>query len=126
MEKKQGVVGRRITEAKFSTMAQGICEGLWIYKVIEEHRIKIEILLKLNSASKASISITHNLAQQDRTKHIEIEDHFIKEKFDAGVICLHFVTSSQQTADILTKSLARPVFEHLIDMLGMIDIYAPT
>jgi hypothetical protein len=41
MEKKQGVVGRRITEAKFSTMAQGNCEGLWIYKVIEDEKTRL-------------------------------------------------------------------------------------
>jgi len=94
--------------------------------VLEELKMKIELPLKLYSDSKAAISIAHNPVQHDRTKHIEIDRHFIKEKLDAGIICLPFVTSSQQTADILTKSLARPTFEHLIDKLGMIDIYAPT
>ncbi|CAJ2656182.1 unnamed protein product [Trifolium pratense] len=124
--KKQGVVARSSAEAEFRAMAQGICEGLWIHKVLEELKIKIELPLKLYSDSKAAISIAHNPVQHDRTKHIEIDRHFIKEKLDAGIICLPFVTSSQQTADILTKSLARPTFEHLIGKLGMIDIYAPT
>lgn len=88
--------------------------------------MKVEFPLKLYSNGKAIICITHNLVQHDRTKHIEIDSHFIKEKLDAGIICLPFVTSSQQTADILTKSLARSTFEHLIDKLDMIDIYAPT
>ena len=124
--KKQGVVARSSAEAEFRAMAQGICEGLWIHRLLEELKMKIELPLKLYSDSKAAISIAHNPAQHDRTKHIEIDRHFIKEKLDAGIICLPFVTSSQQTADILTKSLARPTFEHLIDKLGMIDIYAPT
>ncbi|CAJ2653166.1 unnamed protein product [Trifolium pratense] len=124
--KKQGVVARSSAEAEFRAMAQGICEGLWIHRVLEELKMKIELPLKLYSDSKAAISIAHNPVQHDRTKHIEIDRHFIKEKLDAGIICLPFVTSSQQTADILTKSLARPTFEHLIGKLGMIDIYAPT
>ncbi|CAJ2655096.1 unnamed protein product [Trifolium pratense] len=124
--KKQGVVARSSAEAEFRAMAQGICEGLWIHRVLEELKMKIELSLKLYSDSKAAISIAHNPVQHDRTKHIEIDRHFIKEKLDAGIICLPFVTSSQQTADILTKSLARPTFEHLIGKLGMIDIYAPT
>ena len=107
-------------------MAQGICEGLWIRSVLEELKMKIELPLKLYSDNKAAISIAHNPVQHDRTKHIDIDWHFIKEKLDAGIICLPFVTSSQQTAYILTKILARPTFEHLIDKLGMIDIYAPT
>ncbi|CAJ2644587.1 unnamed protein product [Trifolium pratense] len=112
--KKQGVVARSSAKAEFRAMAQGICEGLWIHKVLEELKMKIELPLKLYSDSKAAISIAHNPVQHDRTKHIEIDRHFIKEKLDAGIICLPFVTSSQQTADILTKSLARPTFEHLI------------
>jgi hypothetical protein len=36
------------------------------------------------------------------------------------------VIYSQQTVDILTKSLARPIVEHLISKMGMIDIHAPT
>jgi len=124
--KKQGVVARSSAEAEFRAMAHGICEGLWILRVLEELKMKIELPLKLYSDSKAAISIAHNPVQYDRTKHIEIDRHFIKKKLDAGIICLPFVTSSQQTADILTKSLARPTFEHLIDKLGMIDIYAPT
>ena len=107
-------------------MAQGICEGLWIYRVLKELRVTVDLPLKLYCDSKAAISIAHNPVQHDRTKHIEVDRHFIKEKLDAGIICLPFVTSNQQTADVLTKSLARPNFERLIGKLGMTDIYAPT
>jgi hypothetical protein len=124
--KKQGVVARSSAEAGFRVMSQGICEGLWILRVLEELKIKIELPLKLYSDSKVAISIAHNPVQHDKTKHIQIDRHFIKEKLDAEIICLPFVTSSQQTAHILTMSLARPTFEYLIDKLDMIDIYAPT
>ncbi|GAU31183.1 hypothetical protein TSUD_316080 [Trifolium subterraneum] len=89
--KKQGVVARSSAEAEFRAMAQGICEGLWIHIVLEELKMKIELPLKLYSDSKVAISIAHNSIQHDRTKHIEIDRHFIKEKIDAGIICLPFV-----------------------------------
>lgn len=88
--------------------------------------MKIELPLKLFSDSKVAINIARNPVQHDRTKYIEIDRHFTKEKLDAGIICLPSVTSSKQTADILIKSLTRPTFEHLIDKLDIIDIYAPT
>lgn len=106
-------------------MDQGLCEGLWIQRVLEELKMKTELLLKLYFDSKVVISIAHNPAQHERTKHIEIGHHFIK-KLDAEIICLSLVPYSKQTVDILTKSLARHIVEHLISKMGMIDIYAPT
>ncbi|KAK2405752.1 hypothetical protein QL285_054960 [Trifolium repens] len=86
--KKQGVIARSSAKAEFRAMTQSICEGLWIDRVLEELKMKIELPLKLYSDSKAAISVAHNPVQHDRTKHIEIDRHFIKEKLDAGIICL--------------------------------------
>ena len=80
--------------------------------VLEELKMTIELPLKFYYDKKATISIAHNPVQHDRTKHIEIDCHFIKEKLDTEIICLPFVPSNQQTTGILTKSLTRPIFEH--------------
>ncbi|XP_050890665.1 secreted RxLR effector protein 161-like [Lathyrus oleraceus] len=58
--KKQGVVAMNSAEAEFRAMSQGICEGLWILRVLEELKMKIQLPLKLYSDSKAAISIAHN------------------------------------------------------------------
>ena len=50
--------------------------------------------MKLYCDNKATISIAHNPVQHDKTKHIEIERHFIKEKLEEGVICMPFVPST--------------------------------
>jgi hypothetical protein len=71
--KKQGVVARNSAEVEFRAMTQGICEGLWIHRILEELKMSIELPLKLNSNSKATISIPHNPIQHDRIKHIEID-----------------------------------------------------
>lgn len=107
-------------------MANGLCEILWIQRVLKELRVEINLPMKLFCDNKAAISIAHNHVQHDRTKHIEVDRHFIKEKLEAGVICIPFVKFEDQTADILTKGLFKPTFDFLVNKLGMFNIYAPT
>ena len=75
--------------------------------------------------NKAAISIAHNPVQHDRTKHFEVDSHFIKEKIEESLLCMPFVPTQKQPVDIQTKGLQRPVFENLVSKLGMLDIYDP-
>ena len=107
-------------------MAHGVCEMLWLKQVLVELKRPIEVRMKLYCDNKTAISIAHNPVQHDRTQHIEIDRHFIKEKLEEGAICMPFFPSAQQTADILTKGLFRSNFELLTSKLGMTNIYTPT
>ena len=63
--------------------------------------------------------------QQDRTKHVEVDPHFIKEKLDSGLICTPFVSTGNQLADALTKGLSSNVFQKITGKLAMDDIHSP-
>ena len=124
--KKQNVVARSSAEAEYRAMANGVCEMLWLKRILEELQMPVNMPMKLYCDNKAAISIAQNPVQHDRTKHVEIDRHFIKEKIDSGAVCMPFVSTTQQIADIFTKGLFRPSFELFVSKLGMIDIYAPT
>jgi hypothetical protein len=123
--KKQNVVARSSAEAEFRAMAQGICELLWLKIILEDLKIKWEGPMKLYCDNKSAISIAHNPVQHDRTKHIEVDRHFIKEKLDSGLICTPYVSSQGQLADILTKGLSSSNFERIVSKLGMENTYSP-
>ena len=66
--------------------------------------------MKLCCDNKLAINIAHNLVQYDRTKHVEIDRNFIKEKLEGGLICMPYVPLGNQLADVLTKELNNTVF----------------
>ena len=55
-------------------------------KLLEELHITVELPIKLYCDNKAAISISHNPVQHDKTKHIEVDKHFIKENIEKGTI----------------------------------------
>ncbi|KAA0043032.1 reverse transcriptase [Cucumis melo var. makuwa] len=118
--------GQSSAEAEYRAMSLEICEEIWLQKVLSDLHQECEAPLKLFCDSKAAISIANNPVQHDRTKHVEIDRHFIKERLDSGSICIPYIPSSQQVADVLTKGLLRAHFDLCVSKLGLIDIYVPT
>lgn len=93
--KIQGVVSRSSAEAEFRAMTQGICELFLLKMILQDLKIKNDKLMRLYCDNKSSISITHNPVEHDRTKYIEVNRHFIKEKLDNGLICTPYVSSQE-------------------------------
>ena len=79
--------------------------------------------MKLYCDNKATINIAHNLVQHDRTKHVEVDRHFIKEKLSSGAICIPFVKTGDQVADVLTKGIGSRPFHTVLGKLGIRDIF---
>ncbi|RVX16317.1 Retrovirus-related Pol polyprotein from transposon RE1 [Vitis vinifera] len=113
---KGSLVDRRSTK--------GYCTFLEI--ILDDLRIKWDGPMKLYCDNKSTINIVHNPVQHDRTKHIEIDRHFIKEKLEEGVVCMSYVPSEHQLTNILTKGLNSSMFHNLVFKLGMEDIYSLT
>jgi hypothetical protein len=124
--KKQNVVARSTAEAEFRAMAHGVCELLWLKILLMELGLFKEKPMLLYCDNKAAINIAHNPVQHGRTKHIEIDRHFIKEKLDLGIISMPHVSSSDQLADILTKGLSEKVFSSLCGKMGLHDAFTPS
>ena len=76
------MVAKSSAESKFRVIAQGLCELLWLKIILDDLRIKWDGPMKLYYDNKLTINIVHNPIQHDRTKHTEIDRHFIKEKLE--------------------------------------------
>ncbi|KAM2117662.1 hypothetical protein ACFX1Q_010747 [Malus domestica] len=70
--------------------------------------------------------IAHNPVQHDRTKHVEVDQFFIKEKLEGKIIEVPTIRTEDQLANILTKVVSSHKFSSFLHKLGMCNIYAPT
>ena len=123
--KKQKVVALSSVEAEFQGMVKGICELLWLKKLLAEIGFAPTSEMNLFCDNKAAIDISHNLVQHVRTKHVEVDRNFIKQNLEEKIIRLQFVKSKDQLADILTKVVSTRNFYNSLDKLSIRDIYAP-
>nr|CAN61409.1 hypothetical protein VITISV_035127 [Vitis vinifera] len=102
--KKQSVVARSSAEAEYRALAQGICEGIWIKRVLSELGQTSSSPILMMCDNQAAISIAKNPVHHDRTKHVEIDRHFITEKLDQEDLTFPQVATMDSVKENLDKS----------------------
>ncbi|XP_072084388.1 secreted RxLR effector protein 161-like [Arachis hypogaea] len=123
--KKQPVVSRSSTEVEYRAMANAVYEVVWLTNLLRFMDITIDSAMFFCD-NLSSIQLVSNLTFHERSKHIEIDCHFIREKVEIGFIKLVHFPTKHQLADILTKAISKPQFLFLMSKLETYNLYAPT
>lgn len=122
--KKQTVVARSSAEAELRALALRLCEGLWIKRVLSDiHQLDTSLQIKAYCDNVYAIHMAKNPIHHDKTKHVEIDRHFISERLEDQTLKLEHVSSSEQVADVLTKPVVPGLFHNLLSKLGCSNIY---
>jgi len=123
--KKQSVVSRSSAEAEYRAMAYTTCELIWLRQFLEDLGFKQTRPMELVCDNQAATHIANNPVFHERTKHIEVDCHFLREKILQNIVTTSHVQSNDQLADLFTKALHGTRVRFLCDKLGSYDIYSP-
>jgi len=121
--KKQNTVSRSSAEAEYRSLATLTAEIVWVNNLFHELGVKLTGPASIHCDSKAAIQIAANPVFHERTKHIEIDCHFIREKVQQGLIRPTYIHTKDQQADVLTKALGRLQHDTLVGKLGFLNLF---
>ncbi|KAI3714885.1 hypothetical protein L6452_21846 [Arctium lappa] len=119
--KKQNCVSTSMAEAEYVVAASCCSQVLWMRTQLKDYGFDIN-KIPILCDSKSVISISVNLVQHSKIKHIDIRYHFLKHHVEQGTIEMYFVSTDYQLADLFTKSLDEKRFSFLVGKLGMLNL----
>ncbi|KAH9647735.1 retrovirus-related pol polyprotein from transposon RE1 [Citrus sinensis] len=117
--KKQAVVSRSSTEAEYRSLAHAASEVTWIKSLLGELSINLSSTPMMWCDNQGAIALAYNPVYHAKTKHVELDIHFIRDKVTAKEVAVCYVPSQDQTADVLTKALSFKQFSYFRSKLNV-------
>jgi hypothetical protein len=118
--KKQPTVSRSSTEAEYKALANGAVEAIWISSLLKELGVTQRRAPVLWCDNLGATYLTANPVFHARTKHIEIDFHFVRERVANGALQVKFISSSDHLTDVFTKPATRQMLDRFKSNLNLI------
>ena len=118
--KKQNSTALSTAEAEYISAASCCAQLLWMRQTLKDYDVSLSTV-PLLCDNESAIKIANNPVQHNRTKHIDIRHHFLRDHVANGDIALMHVGTMDQLADIFTKPLDEARFVALRRELGILD-----
>ncbi|XP_019093356.1 PREDICTED: uncharacterized protein LOC109129534 [Camelina sativa] len=123
--KKQSIASRSSTELEYRSMAHATCEIIWLQHLLKDLHLHVTSHAKLYCDNKSAMHIAMNPVFHERTKHIEIDCHMVRDQIKAGKLKVFHVPSENQHADLLTKPLHPGPFYGFLSKMSLSSLYLP-
>ena len=123
--KKQQTVSQSSSEAEYHAMPDATCEFIWLTTSLQEMCSPIAPATVFCD-NQSALYIASNPVYHERTKHVEIDCHNVRECLQSGFLKTFHVRSELQLADILTKAVQPALFKSLIDKIGLHSLCLPS
>jgi hypothetical protein len=117
--KKQPSVALSSTEAEYIAGAHAAKEIVWLQRLFGEVGLPDDGPTTLYMDDQSAIAIAKNPQFHDRTKHIEVRHHFIRDKVEQEELELEYIPTGEQVADVMTKALNREKYSAFAKEMGV-------
>ncbi|KAK9054050.1 hypothetical protein SSX86_025126 [Deinandra increscens subsp. villosa] len=117
--KRQSTISRSSAEAEYRGVANVVAELCWIRNILLELHRPLSRASVVYCDNISAIYLSGNPVQHQRTEHIELDIHFVREHVQRGTVRILHVPSKFQVADIFTKGLPRVLFDDFRDSLSI-------
>lgn len=116
---RQKSVSTSSTESEYIAACQAVKELVWIKQLVAELSSNQNIKAKFYMDNQSAIRLVKNPVFHKRTKHIDVQYHFIREKFQEDQFELEYINTDEQVADILTKGMNKSRHNYLCDLMNL-------
>ena len=118
MSKKKNPVFLSTAEANYIVAGSCCAQLLWMKKLLHDYGITQDTMCVFCD-NMSAINLSKNPVQHSKSKHIKIRYHFIQDLVEEKIVCLEFINTNNQKADIFTKPLNGLRFKFLCKIIGV-------
>ena len=120
--KRQATVVKSTAEAEYVALSYATQEAVWLRQLMKDVGLEVTSPTVIYEDNNGAIDLSRNAKYHNRTKHIDINHHFVRERVKSKEIDVVHCPSKDMVADLLTKGIPRVQFEKLRDLLGVCSV----
>ena len=117
--KKKHTISLSSTEAEYKSLCATTCEAIWLRRLLQDVGEEKKEPTMIKCDNQSSIKLTNNPIFHARTKHVDAQYHFVREKIQSNEIALLYCNTCEKIAYIFTKPLGKIKFDLFTKMLGV-------
>jgi hypothetical protein len=108
------------TQVEYIALVEGVKETMWLKGMIGKMGIS-QRCVKIHCDNQSAIHLANHQVYHERTKHIDIRLHFVRDMIETKEIIVEKVASEENPADMFTKSLLRAKFKQCLDLIKFVE-----
>lgn len=116
--KLQRIIALSTTEAEYISLAEATKQSIWLRQLLIDLHQDQEAI-QINCDNQGALKLVQNPEDHQRTKHIDVRYHFVRDMQKKGIISVEYLESEKQLADILTKPLPGPRLKNCLRLINM-------